>query len=102
MGWYDGTAVALGCGLLLTAAFTVATGRTVFPAKGVVRPRFVGVSELCCGLMGLGHLPQVDAGGTANLVLIGLSAVATQLAWWAPRPKGSPGAAGSESSAGRR
>lgn len=67
-----------GCALLLT-------GRIVFPAKGVARPRFVGMSELCSGLMGLGRLPRVDAGATANLVLLGLSALATRLAWWAPR-----------------
>ncbi|MFF4268927.1 hypothetical protein [Streptomyces sp. NPDC001536] len=48
-------------------------------------------SEVCRGLRGLGHLPRVDAGGTANLVLLGLSALATRLGWWAPRPKGLPG-----------
>ncbi|MEU6376579.1 hypothetical protein [Streptomyces sp. NPDC046909] len=90
MSAYDWSAVVLGCGLLLTGAFTVVTGRLVLPAKSVVRPRFVGVSELCCGLMGLGHLPQVDAGGTASLVLMGLSALAIQISWWAPRRQASP------------
>lgn len=89
MGWYDASLVALGCGLLLTGTFTVVTGRIVLlPVKSVVRPRMTGAWELCYGLIGLGHLPQLDLGGTANLTLMILGALAAQLSWWTPSPEG--------------
>ncbi|MEV7884593.1 hypothetical protein ACWD3I_02000 [Streptomyces sp. NPDC002817] len=99
MGWYDASLVALGCGLLLTGTFTVVTGRIVFlPVTSVVRPRMTGAWELCYGLIGLGHLPQLDLGGTANLTLMILGAMAARLAWWTPSRKGPLGCAGAECS----